>query len=252
MVRIWAASDLHTNAAPWSPQSPPHDLLVVAGDLSDGPDEVKSELVRLHRLTQKRVLFVPGNHDFLLARLRTGEFDDLPEEIVVLEGGRSVILHGVRFVGATLWTDFGLTNTEFASQRWAIAAMPEYAATRHGELDRFIRPIDTADAHEGDRAAIELALSQPYEGKTVVVTHHAPSGRSLPECQRGDVSGAAFASDLEAIIERYQPDLWIHGHIHEPADYNIGRTRILSNARGYPNDLGRATPWRERLVLDVG
>lgn len=251
MVRIWVASDLHVNAYPWSPRLPPHDLLVIAGDVSDGPRKAAEELVRLHGLTGKPILFVPGNHDFMGGSLRTGEFNHLPKKVAVLEAGQSVVLDGVRFIGATLWTDFGLTDTEFASQKWAIGAMPEYCEVRHSEFDRFIWPIDVAGEHDRDRKALDQALRTPHEGTTVVLTHHAPSIRSLPKDAQQDISGAAFASDLEALIQLYQPDLWIHGHIHEPADYRIGHTRILSNPRGYPNDLGSTTPWREQLVVDV-
>lgn len=251
MVRIWVASDLHTNASPWSPHPPTHDLLVIAGDVSDGPGRALAELARLHELTRKPILFVPGNHDFLSGYLRPGEFSQLPEGVTVLEAGQAVIRDGIRFIGATLWTDFGLTETEFASQKWAVAAMPEYQDVRHRELDRPIWPIDTAHEHDRDRAALYLALSSPHEGTTVVVSHHAPSTQSLPDEGRNDVSGAAFASNLEELIELFQPQLWIHGHIHEPADYKIGETRVLSNPRGYPDDLSQSTPWLEHLVIDL-
>ena len=38
---------------------------------------------------------------------------------------------------------------------------------------------------------------------------------------------------MEEIIEQYQPALWVHGHIHHSWDYQIGRTRIIANPRGY-------------------
>ena len=29
------------------------------------------------------------------------------------------------------------------------------------------------------------------------------------------------------------PSLWIHGHIHESFDYDVGNCRVLCNPRGY-------------------
>jgi hypothetical protein len=76
---------------------------------------------------------------------------------------------------------------------------------------------------------------------------------------------AAYASNLEALIMRRQPELWIHGHIHEAADYSIGDTRVVCNPRGYRHkeyDKARKASMEaglevnedqfdERLVIDV-
>lgn len=249
MVRIWITSDLHTDANGWSPRVPPHDVMILAGDISDGPSAAVAELTRIQAATTKPIIFVPGNHDFCGGRLLPGEFTHANTSIIVLEGGGSIVIDGVRFIGATLWTDFELTDSEFASQRWAISAMPEYETVRHGSEDRLIWPIDTANAHAHDRSALALALSQPHDGPTVVITHHAPSVHSMSARDRRDTSSAAFASNLEPVIHQHRPALWIHGHIHEPADYAIGPTRVIANPRGYLRL--RTTPWQEDLVLEI-
>ena len=46
---------------------------------------------------------------------------------------------------------------------------------------------------------------------------------------------AAYASNLEALIEARGPALWVHGHIHTSSDYRIGATRVVCNPRGYPD-----------------
>lgn len=43
----------------------------------------------------------------------------------------------------------------------------------------------------------------------------------------------ALLSDLEPQIRRWQPALWLHGHVHDSFDYYIGNTRIVANPRGY-------------------
>ena len=64
---------------------------------------------------------------------------------------------------------------------------------------------------------------------SVVITHHAPSGRSIGAQYEGDPTSPAFANDLEALIGRYQPTLWIHGHMHDRVDYQLGDTRVICN-----------------------
>ncbi|MGH8196257.1 MAG: hypothetical protein ACREQ8_17955 [Woeseiaceae bacterium] len=46
------------------------------------------------------------------------------------------------------------------------------------------------------------------------------------------------ASRLDGLIEQFQPTLWIHGHTHEPSDYELFRTRVVCNPRGYPGEHG--------------
>ncbi len=86
--------------------------------------------------------------------------------------------------------------------------------------------------HEESRAFINETLSVPFAGKTVVVTHHAPSIRSIHPDYKEDISSTAFASDLTGMITEREPDIWIHGHVHHFLDYEIAKTRILCNPKG--------------------
>jgi Icc-related predicted phosphoesterase len=60
---------------------------------------------------------------------------------------------------------------------------------------------------------------------------------------------AAYASDLEDFIIETKPDLWIHGHVHEPFDYVIGKTRIICNPHGYVQDPYNG--FNSKLVIEV-
>ena len=70
--------------------------------------------------------------------------------------------------------------------------------------------------------------------KTVCISHHAPSYRSIPDELSSRDINQCYANDWDDLIDEFQPDLWIHGHIHQQSnDYLIGRTRVVSNAYGY-------------------
>lgn len=87
---------------------------------------------------------------------------------------------------------------------------------------------------------LRQALAQPFDGKTVVVTHFAPSLRSS-DPRYGMVPGTAgFCCALDELLPR--ADLWLHGHLHAPSDYVVQgedaergawRCRVVANPLGY-------------------
>lgn len=48
-----------------------------------------------------------------------------------------------------------------------------------------------------------------------------------------EIEPAYTSRDMIKIIDQYQPDLWVYGHTHQPNDQTFGKTRIISNPRGY-------------------
>ena len=98
---------------------------------------------------------------------------------------------------------------------------------------RRLSPRHLDHFHTLHRELIDLDLATSFDGPTVVVTHHAPHPRSLRSPMFIDDTDASFASDLSAVIERYEPALWIHGHLHNASDYQVGATRVVCNPRGY-------------------
>lgn len=229
---------------------PAHDVLIIAGDVQNSPDNAIVELCVIAQRTRRPIVFVPGNHDCFGSTLAE-QFDGLSSGTVcVLSAGQSVAIEGIRFVGATLWTDFGLADDRYASESWAAKHMPEYQHVRRAD-GGLIWPADISAAHREHRDAIEDVLATPFAGSTVVVSHHAPSRRSIAGAV--DIPDAAFASDLEPMILRHQPDFWVHGHVHQHHDYRIGNTRILANPRGYDGpDWYEDSGFIEDLVVEVG
>lgn len=249
-MKLWIISDLHLSALRWCPNRiPDHDVMVIAGDVREGMAEFHDELSKIRRSTRRPVVAVPGNHDHFGETL--GSFMQWEGGVHILPAGDVVLINGVRFVGATLWTDWLLNDREFQAQAWAARHMPDYGSiTRSdGEL---IWPIDVSNEHDLHRSAIETVLEQPHAGPTVVITHHAPSAQSLKPGDRTHESAGAFASDLEPMIRQHRPALWVHGHIHHVSDYRVGETRVVCNPRGYQaEDWEEKTGWTEDLVVEV-
>lgn len=160
----------------------------------------------------------------------------------------------VRVLGATLWTDFALFGPELVAGCQAAARrdMNDFAIVKileRGETKRF-DPVDARRIFQMSVDFLEEQLDTPFDGSTVVMTHHAPSKRSVPEIYAEDRLSAAYASDLERLIEAHQPALWVHGHIHTSQDYRLGETRVLCNPRGYwPNDLNAGFVWGKTVEI---
>ena len=212
------------------------DVIVVAGDVHT---QGRGPRFLARAFPGKPLVYVAGNHEFAhgvfpdeIGNLRS-QAEGFPD-VQFLEN-QETIIGGVVFLGCILWTDFGLWGriTRPAAIHAADTMMPEYRQTRLPG-GRLLTPAVTRKAHWLSRAFLEEGLKRHRGRKVVVVTHHAPSARSIAGGRRGDLLAAAFASDLDRLIQNYQPCLWVHGHTHGFIDERIGDTRIVCNAVGYP------------------
>ncbi len=246
-MRVLVISDLHLEFDHFDlPNDLRFDVAIFAGDIWR-PISNSIRWLTVQRdgpLQGKPIIVVPGNHEFYGCELAASRAEgrELADGagIHLLDPG-TVTIDGVRFVGATLWTDYDLYGRSDASRRVAARAMNDHKRillAENGQIRRFT-PDDALALHVADRAFIEATLSQPFVGPTVVITHHAPHPGSIPPQYRGDPLTPAFTSDLSSLITRYRPDIWIHGHDHYQHDYVVGSTRVVANPAGYPRINGR-------------
>jgi DNA repair exonuclease SbcCD nuclease subunit len=136
--------------------------------------------------------------------------------------------------------------------------MNDHSAIRSSEGERF-RPEHALAEHEKALAWLQEQLALPFEGRTVVVTHHGVTPSSVHPRYLDDPGNAAFVSDLRPLVGL--ADLWIHGHVHDSFDYRVGGTRVIANPRGYalnrlragaPRDLRWENPaFDAALVIEI-
>ncbi|MCX7568072.1 metallophosphoesterase [Sulfitobacter sp. F26169L] len=158
----------------------------------------------------------------------------------------------------TFWTDLRFFEwygeAAVADTLWHTRAMPDYGygVITVGNSEKLIRPEDTVSKREQQKAWLVRELARQWAGKTVVVTHHAPSCAVI-----GGVSELSpfFASNLEAEIERYKPDVWLFGHTHRAAERRMPGGTLLRNVSvGYEEEL-RGVDLEERVrrgLIDLG
>ena len=236
IVKLHILNDLHIEFEDFDPPATDADVIVLAGDIGVGIEGLRWAEARF---PDRSVIYVPGNHEFyhhditLIEELKA----QAPDHIHVLNDDQ-VNIDGVRFLGSILWTDFALFGEahRFIAMQTARQRMTDYSLIlNHG---RRFTPEDAIRLHTASRDWLKARLAEPFDGKTVVVTHHAPSSRSVPSRYASDLLAPAFASNLEGLVDGDRIALWIHGHIHDSFDYEIYRTRVVCNPRGYaPNAL---------------
>ncbi len=272
---IQLLSDLHLEVDPeFSPHpAPAADVLVLAGDIGAAPNSPMGQHGTpdwgLRRFSPRLgnwpvpVLYIPGNHEYdgqdftdCRAALRaTAE----ALGIIWLEQ-EAVVLAGVRFVGTTLWSDFDAFADQPSDMPGALShnlrAREQAFRAANAYLER------TKTQHQGtlfDAAAMReealrcqrwLAeqLAQPHPGPTVVVTHFAPSLKSHDPRYGLTPGTASFCNALDHLAQGV--DLWLHGHLHCPSDYYLGRCRVVANPLGYA-ELKEQTFFQPELSLAV-
>ncbi len=249
-MKLHLLSDLHTEFEAFAIPKTDADVLVLAGDIGTKLSGLELAL----KSCEIPVVYVAGNHEYYGAAIPklTTELQDLARgsQVHFLEND-SFIFQNVRFLGCTLWTDFeilGLENRGLAM--WdAEQRMADYRLIRLSPKFNRLRPIDTAGFHFASLKWLKQHLELGFDGRTVVVTHHAPSAKSFNPKYQSDLLSAAFASNLEFLLDEFKIDLWIYGHTHHNADFVHGSTRILSNQRGYPNE--RVLGFNPTLVIEI-
>ena len=249
-------SDLHADVAPVKPiaVSPEIDTVIVAGDTCQGAERGFAFLRRIVPM-QIPVVAVLGNHEYYGCYLpdeRAHARAVAPLYGVHLLENDAVEVDGVRFVGATLWTDYCLFGEAtlplaMSAARAGLNDHRRIAWAKEPQWRRF-RPQEALLLHRRSVGFIAKELAKPFAGQTVVVTHHAPHPGSLHPRYADDTLSAAFVSDLSAVIEAGQPALWVHGHVHSSFDYRVGETRVLCNPHGYGNENPDFEP---SLVVEV-
>lgn len=249
-MRCTYMSDLHLESQDFRWPVPEGDVAIIAGDLCHAcclaPTRTDryalAQRDRVRRFTDAlprrfaRVLMVMGNHEHY-----DGTFEDTAVALrqhlpgVTLLNSESVSIGGVRFLGATLWSDFD--NRSAATMMAVRRRMGEYFFVKRRLADGTLRKLQPADTlAEFDRAWswLETDLAAAPDVPTVVITHHAPSFKGCNPRHAGTGLDGAYASDLEAEIARFaNVRAWVHGHTHIRRTYAIGGVPVYVNCRGF-------------------
>ncbi|ERV37565.1 hypothetical protein Q069_00064 [Pseudomonas aeruginosa BL15] len=242
-MKISVLSDLHLEFKPFEPVVSDADLVVLAGDIHTRERGVKWA----NQTFSCEVLYILGNHEFY-----GGHFDRTLEKarqaaethVHVMEND-VFIKDGIRFLGCTGWTDFAAMGDVTAASSEARGTMTDFRVIRAGSNFHKLRTDEVASRSRQSHAWLTAELERPFNGKTMVVTHHAPLVEVGGHENQGPIT-ASYCNNWHSLVTL--SDAWIFGHTHHAVDVELGGCRLVSNPLGYPNEQTGFDPYK---VLDL-
>lgn len=275
-MRVNVVSDLHLEFGDLI--LPGGDVLILSGDVVEAKRlrfaDYTPEIIALNERTgikshrymkffyeecakYKDVIYVMGNHEhyhYRFDKTYSHLKENLPPNIHLLEK-ESIELNGILFVGATLWTN--CNNADALTLYTLKFGMNDYKVIQNHYPDKnlyhkLIPEFTYADHIKATRFISKTAKDNP-DKTIVVVTHHAPSYRSIGEEYKSEHHmNGGYASALdEFIADHPNIKVWTHGHVHNEFDYQIEQCRVLCNPRGYYGHESRAHDFDPTVGFDI-
>lgn len=257
-MQIRFITDIHRESGPFLLERTEADkdrILVIAGDLTVN-DYVIDALLEVAP-GFRAVIYVLGNHEFEGANisnartyleLQINKYSEL-KNVYVLNNDYAII-EGVRFIGSTYWSDFN--NADWFAMHASKDKVSDFEFISIDRVkSRKFHPTDAVELHTQSKRFIEEMCRIPFDGETVIVTHFAPSFKSMDliwETRLGAIKHY-FASNDDNVVGYSGAKYWLHGHIHSSKDYMLGDTRVICNPRG--NAVWGNKDFNPNLILEV-
>lgn len=229
------------------------DLILLAGDIDNGLFSVRTARLLF---PQHPICLVAGNHEFY--QHAYGQ----TLTMIKAEAARTNVhfLHrdcfmttidgrAIRVLGVTLWTDFAIFGTPDFSMFHASRGLNDYRLINNG--DRKLTPHHTLLWHQADKAWLLAELNKPFDGLTIVMTHHAPVSFAADPDNINDVILPCFVSKLDDALIRAGVDLVCWGHTHYSMDRMIESTRFVSSQTGYPRRADRGETDNYGIIIPL-
>jgi Icc-related predicted phosphoesterase len=222
-VKIKILSDLHLSHHPDKGEEfllcleNDADILLLAGDLTGGHSNLEYYLKQLCDIYDQ-VIYVLGNHEYY--------GHDKNETINLMAGlsisnlhwleNRRVNIKGQNFIGATLWYERRQLS-KFFSKTWS-----DFRCIRGAS--RFVYE---------DFKQTKAYFANNIKENDIVITHCLPAAECCDPRFCGNAYNIFFFSDLQDLIQKTKPKLWVFGHTHTGTERKIWDTQVISNPYGY-------------------
>lgn len=215
------------------------DFLVIAGDLVVSARQDLNEMMGILHYFGKRarhVIYTEGNHEFYGGSQAQTLFtikSVMPHNYTWLRN-EDVTIDGVHFYGGAMWfpnaDGLDVLFREELNDWYQIRHLATWVYAENRQFKWNAEKLVTKD--------------------TIVISHHLPHLRSVPEEYKDSNTTRFFVSDQTKLIEEKQPRLWFHGHTHFPCDYMMGDTHVVCHPYGYPKERRGRGPYLP-LVFEV-
>lgn len=251
-MRIFAISDLHTDfrenmmlVEELSGVIYQRDALIVAGDISDRPDTLRSTLALL-RSKFMQIFYVPGNHELWVRRESRTSIEKF---------------HSVLALCETLNVQ---TSPAKVDAMWIVPLFSWYESqfdadnsgdndSLNGWADFYLCKWPSAIGQVCD---FFLRMNEPrlrsYDGPVISFSHFLPRRDLLPAVERLKFKGlpkVAGCAALDEQIRSLKSGIHIFGHSHISCDRVIDGIRYIQNPLRYPRERPNAT-FPMKIIVD--
>ena len=236
-------SDLHLESPKASFQLDPAlgaDLIILCGDI-----HTKARAAAWAKSLGKPCILILGNHDHYdktLGGAARSAKEDAEGSMVAVLDNNALELANLRILGTTLWTDYKLMGDAPHAMRTAEAnlrdpyasGMMDHRKIRTASFSK-ARAANFASEHAKARRFLREELDKPCDKPTLVMTHHAPSEKSMSGLARivDNPFDACYASNVEDLMGADKVQAWVHGHVHKSSRYFVDGTLVACNPLGY-------------------
>lgn len=226
----------------------PADVLIMAGDICPLVSTRWTKFLEPVMDSFRHILWVPGNHEYYGSQFKTIHHDHRTNLETFMAGypdsaqihflsNQSFQLGDINFIGSTLWADFRKKDPLVMME--CAKCVNDFHMIRYG--DRLFTPHDQLGLNSVAKRWIfaEARRGTAREQMNFVITHHAPSWRSVHDRFKtgyASIFNGTFVNDLDEQIEKHQIHTWVHGHTHNSFKYFIDNTLVYANPHGYQNE----------------
>ena len=209
-------------------------ILILAGDISSYMDQLLSFIDAVSPRFA-HVIYVQGNHEYYRHDydVWNTKFRDLAAKLTIPISScpgavGMLIIEKNRFIFATLWADGGKSPLE---QMMVDRGLNDFRLIEKNNYRFTVH--DMMALHQEQKAEISRLLQEPFDGKTVVITHHMPTYRLCHPRFGSEINGGFAANCDDILASDSAPSIWIFGHTHDTHDDVMWNTRLIGNPAGY-------------------
>lgn len=258
-MRVQYLSDIHLERRPLVFEtivdtSTCADVLVLAGDIGDPRSAIYLQFITWCSAHYKHIIIICGNHEYrTLMPLPFSEVDTcmtnlaakVSNNVIYLHSGRNVVIDGVNFIGATLWSHIpntvGADYTDVIDKAFngmfVTPGMPFTVTSMNNLFKQHLKNVESA-----------ILLGKSKGCNNVIITHHAPILKTIYKIEDYP-RNYLYGTDLEQYINYDIVHTWIHGHTHWNTLHNIKGTMLVTNQYGNAQDPCRG--WSNSCILTI-
>ena len=252
-MKIRILSDLHTEGYAFNYERLDEDVLVLAGDINVGVNTLR--WITKHIPADLPVIFVPGNHCYYHNHFEQTNAmfrnNTVGTNINFLYNDE-IVIDGVRFLGTPLWSNFQLRGIQDAyfSEQDSTRGINDFRVISTGSPSRTWTTTDSKNEFTKAEKFLKFKLHDPFDGKTVVVTHFTPTGKCVHPRWANSSITPYFSNNCDHLIGF--SELWVCGHTHDSYDFILNDTRVVCNPKGYgPSDSAENKQFNPNLIVEI-